>query len=717
MIHRSLTATALSLAISTGLACPLARAQDPATPPATPAPSSPPDAPPAATAQPTKQPVRVEDLPPQVRLGVRAELLRRQMGVLPTVVIVRDERSYVIAISEWSLDKGRFPVLIDDGTPQARLQISRFVRAFEPTKVVRWSAPAENIWPADKPGRQLLVEAALSSAWGAQGPGRVLDRYKELNHTPPGVVAANIDDPAWTAALALAAGRGQFIAWIDAPPVGGGASGAMTLTQAGTLSDDIARACAGTGLAYDSLGDALDAVTLCMATPVKAVLASDAKPFGRAPFICKPGEPVATTDIIGRRAGSGDYAERWAWCGQIFGTSASAASDAMCALFLQPAASWLFDGYETTGVWNAFDCTAAGELLKKAGLVTTVFDSPRQGSDEWRSQSAGAWRTIGGSKKQKSAEPPTETGGVSAGLICINTSGHSENFDLRPGQCISGDLPILNLPAMVYFVHSWSAQSPANTATVAGRWLERGAYAYIGSVHEPFLQAFQPTPDFIKRLLAPAPLGAAARLDGAGPWRIAVLGDPLITLGPPALRLDGPLPLVGAVDSAVLVADALKAGDFATAVDNLIIAGRDADVLRLIRALLRDQRDKVTESVALSVLPICFMKADLATFTDLAQLTAPRANDIEQVGHGPGDMIWHAFSAAGGPQGTLLSQRQLTLLMNTPRRASVIRDADEAARVLRKLEGQSSAQRYLRNLADQQTNDSLKQALEALAEK
>jgi len=735
MIHRALAVAAWVVAMSTGLVCPRALGQDAptGTPPSVPgtpdkdaqdgptkdgqAPAK--DPPGDGSA---KQPLRVEDLPPQVRLGIRSELLRRQLGVLPTVVVVRDERSYVIAISEWSLDKGHFPVLIDDGTPQARLQIARFVRAFEPAKVVRWDAPAANAWPADKAGRQTLVEAALSSAWGAQGPGRTLERYKQLNHTPPGVIAASMDDPAWTAALALAAGRGQLIAWIDAPPIGGGASGAMSLVQAGQLSEDIARFCRDAGLGYDQLGDAVDAVTLCMATPVKAVVPSTSPPLGRAPFVCKPGEAVATTDIVGRKVGAGEYMERWAWCGQIFGTASSAANDAMCALFIQPRAAWLFDGYENTGVWNAFDCTAAGAMLTKGGFATSVADVPRQGSEEWRVLSAGAWRTLGGTKKPKGAgaEGPGgagEVGGVSAGLICVNTSGMSESFDLRPGQCVGGDIPMLNLPTIVHFVHSWSAQQPGNTATVAGRWLERGAYAYIGSVHEPFLTAFQPTPDFVKRMLAPAPLGAAARIDGMGPWRIAVIGDPLITFGVPAPRLDSPLPLTGAVDTAVLIAEALKAGKFGEAVENLLIAGRDADALRLTRAMLRDQKEQVTQEVALAVLPVAFMKADLETFTDLADLTSPRVNDVESVGHGPGDMLWQALGAAGGPQGTLLSQRQMVLLMSFPRRESTLRDAEEIARVVRKVEGQASAQRYLRSLAAKQKNESLRKSLEAMAEK
>ena len=173
----------------------------------------------------------------------------------------------------------------------------------------------------------------------------------------------------------------------------------------------------------------------------------------------------------------------------------------------------------------------------------------------------------------------------------------------------------------------------------------------------------------------------------------------------------------GAVDAAVLIAEALKAGKFDEAVNNLLIAGRDADVLRLTRAMLRDQKEKVTQDVALAVLPAAFMKADLETFTELADLSSARIDDVENVGHGPGDMLWQALGAAGGPQGTLLSQRQMMLLMSFPRRESTLRDAEEIAKVVRKVEGQASAQRYLRSLAAKQKNDWVRKSLETMAEK
>jgi len=42
----------------------------------------------------------------------------------------------------------------------------------------------------------------------------------------------------------------------------------------------------------------------------------------------------------------------------------------------------------------------------------------------------------------------------------------------------------------VHFIHSWSAVTPDDRNTVGGRWLSNGVYAYVGSVDEPYVQAF-----------------------------------------------------------------------------------------------------------------------------------------------------------------------------------------------------------------------------------
>src|SRR5262245_59910925 len=79
--------------------------------------------------------------PPQVVLGQRVLQVQHVASVCNTVVIVSDAPSYVGAIAKWTPVR-KFPVLIDDGTPAARENIARFVRAFKPAHVVRWSAHA-----------------------------------------------------------------------------------------------------------------------------------------------------------------------------------------------------------------------------------------------------------------------------------------------------------------------------------------------------------------------------------------------------------------------------------------------------------------------------------------------------------------------------------------------------------------------------------------------
>jgi hypothetical protein len=83
-------------------------------------------------------------------------------------------------------------------------------------------------------------------------------------------------------------------------------------------------------------------------------------------------------------------------------------------------------------------------------------------------------------------------------------------------------------------IHSLSAADPTDPQTIAGRWLEQGAFVYYGAVNEPFLLAFR-TPALVTELLASeVPFVAAFRqgeLEEFGfPWRLVYLGDPLYCL-------------------------------------------------------------------------------------------------------------------------------------------------------------------------------------------
>lgn len=523
------------------------------------------------------------DLPPQVLLGRRAELIRANAPVIPEVVIVPDGPSYLAAVAAWK-PNGRFPVLIDDGTWQAGEDIARFVRAFEPRRVVRWSGGDR---AARGDARRDAVERAVASAWGQEGdPASMLDFWRAHNHVPPAIVVADGADPAWTAALALAAGRALPIAWVSLERRN--VSGAMSRSDADALCAEIERACDATGLAWRALGDDLDAVALCLNAAVK--IETSEREF------------VATTDRVGRPAIGASAGERWAWSSQIFGTEAEAASRAMCALFLRPASAWVFDSYPHEAPWSMYDGSEAAGVLREAGLRVTLDDAPRQGIADWRARTLRA---------------------VDAGVVLLNSKGNRDWFELSPGRAYAGDVPMLATPAIVHMVHSWSANAPRNRATVGARWLERGAYAYCGSVQEPTLPAFVPTPLVARRLALGSVWAAAVRNDGAPLWRIAVMGDPLIALGPPARRTDDAAPLEGVEDEGETTKRAAGETDYDTLVRSLWLAGRDADAAKLAAALLAERREAVTPRFARDALFPVFRAGADSTFLDLSARLAP----------------------------------------------------------------------------------------------
>lgn len=665
-------------------------AQSPDKQPATPAPDKP-----AGTTQPV----------PQVRLGLRVENVRRRLGVIPTVVIVPDAQSYVAAIKAWTLSTppppagdvppteppakvplfgSYFPVLIDDGSWQTREDIARFVRAFEPASVVRWSArmadaepgkdhkpvPAHVTTPAE-------IETALSTAWGEPDPAKLLERWAVLRLKPVGIVVASADDPAWTAALALAAGHGQPIAWVKAAR---GVDERFSMEQCDELSTSIEEACVRTGYPWDALGDQLDAVTLCLNSPDAVQLPKGDKR-----------EMLAVTDVIGRKREGGGRM-RWAWTGHVFGTESRAAYSAMCALFLQQKSAWLFDGYEDSPPWSQWDATGAADELRKAGFTCAVDDNGHQGDNDWR-------RRIAGAPELLSNDPLTLPGGVKAGLIAVNTKGYPDFFELRTGVCKTTDVPLLSVPAMVHFVHSWSANQVAERRVIAGRFIANGAYAYVGAVNEPTLQAFVQTPQMMRRMLAGAPWGVAVRLDDAAPWKITVIGDPLIMIGPAATRLQSPLPLKGSINVADTMATSLKARDFAKGVADLVLLGRDADAASLTRAILSDKPSEMTPELALSGIMSVYrspwpvkggVPTDPPRHEFIARLVGVIGAKISQAPEVK-DALWQGVY----PSFASLSQETIEVMKKNLRPEQLARDAIDLAVAIRRRDGVGAARDYL----------------------
>ena len=616
--------------------------------------------------------VQADTMIPARRLGVRAALVKRARLVSPDVVIVEDAASYLDAIGAWT--PGRiFPVLWDDGSARAQEDIARFVRAFEPRRVLRYASDAPQPTPAS---RSEAIYRAWAAAAGLDGPGEPAGdaaRVRETTGvTPPGLVVASGTDRAWPAALALAAGRLQPLLLIEKPR--GSVSAALSPAEGDAIASDIERFAQWTTLSWNELGDDLDAITLCLDGPIQ-IKTGDS-----------PRTLVALSDRLGRLGASGAGA-RWAWCGQILGDQARSVYCAMSALFLQADRAWLFDTYPPTGEWSAFDASEAGRLLERGGMEAVVHDAPRNRRADWR---------------LATLRP------LDAGLVLVNTKGVPDYFEFEGARGGAGDLPLLGKPAIVYFVHSFSLARPGDRGSIGARWLERGAYAYLGSVQEPYLQSFVPTPALAARFASGFAWGAATRVDSGPVWKLAVLGDPLTTLSPPGVRDEGEAPLDDAEPIDAGLSQQLRDGDFEGAARTLTLLGRDADVARLIRGLLKDRPELVTPGLCERAIPPLTRTGERAltlrlarTIPDLAR--APIAHD-------------HAWVCARAMIALEQGRDEAISFMRTNVRASqLVRDAEEVGLALKPVSGGAGASAFVASLVSRAPNARVRESLQRLA--
>lgn len=581
-------------------------------------------------------------IPAEVRLGARVETLRRAWPVASMVVVADSPEAYLAGIAAWSPER-RFPVLLDDGTHAAREDIARFVRAFAPERVRLLSHDAE--WKTTREG----VEYAVASAWGADDVPALREMWRAGGFVPPGLVVADESDPAWTAAAALAAGRGQTIVWTKAPP--GRIGSRMDGPSLRLLRDAIEAHTRESGWSWDALGDDLEAVTLCMNVPTK--VGDD--------------EVLALTDVVGRGADG----ERWAYAGAIVGTASEAAYRAMCALFLQPSSAWLFDGYTGEGGFAAYDMAPAADLLEEHGMTLARAGRTPSGSLEWGNETVG---------------------GIDAGLVMVNSSGTRRRFSLAPGRAFGVDIPMLRTPATVYFIHSFSAQNLDDRSSIARAWLDQGAYFYVGSVDEPYLRAFVPPGLLARRLLAPAPMGAAVRVN-APQWKINVLGDPLLTLGPDAPVFAEAVDFEGLRSAEQELALAVQAADFDRAGRLLSMLGRDEDLMSLTWAVLEDDAAHVGTGLA-GCAAMAAIRAKDVNF--LMRLLTAMDRDLRQ-----DPRFTNPLWGVVGPElATTDDPRVVQLAANSVRRARYAEDATLSARAMARTSGNEVASALLVRLIE-----------------
>lgn len=425
-----------------------------------------------------------------VQSGLRIATLRDRIPTVNRVVIVPDEATFLWAMRQWSL-KGRWPILIEDNkyTPM-------FIDRFKPSEVIRLPAVKEPLATGEIL-RQSMQEA-VAAAWNAPDTEALRQQWQQLGWEPPGVVVTSVNDPGWPAAVALASDRGQPLVFVE--DNFGQPNDRLSLNKLQELRTRVEQSVKKTGYPYANLGDAIDTVTIVRQLAVKY----------QSPH--HPQVELAVTDGLGRH----QKGDRWAVVGWIYGSSDRAVYQAMSAIFLDPQTALLYDSYPKEKPWQEYEMNTAGWDLKKMGFSVKVVQRPESNLQSWRS---------------------FRDRGLDFDLILINSKGMKDAFAVGNGDASVKDIPALKFPAIVHLIHSWSATTPDDRDTIAGRWLENGAYLYVGSVHEPFLSAFIPPKLMLRRLQRSSPFLIAARQLQSEPWKITTIGDPLAILGKQRRRI------------------------------------------------------------------------------------------------------------------------------------------------------------------------------------
>jgi hypothetical protein len=440
--------------------------------------------------KPFQLPPSAKQEPWPIQTGLRVGLIRSNIPTVNRVVLVPDEATFLAAIQKWNL-KGNWPILIED-----KKYAPMFLQRFQPEEIVRLPSIKQQL-PKGKKLQELMLNAT-ATAWNATDTQTLKAKWTQLGWEPPGVVITSENDPARSAAVALAAAHGQPLVFLEGNF--GKPNQSLNNTQWKTLQTAITKAVESTGFFYSQLADPIDTITIVRELAVKYQSPKNKD------------EELAVTDGLGRHPNG----ERWAAVGWIYGSEARSIYQAMCALFLDSQTAMLYDSYPKEGNWAKYEMEEAARGLKTIGLNVKLVQKPESSLKQWRSLASKPW---------------------TFDLILMNSKGYTNSFQVGNGDASVEDLPKLQFPTAIHMIHSWSASEPDDTNTVGGRWLVNGAYAYVGSVQEPFLSAFIPPKLMVDRLKRGTPFLIAARQLQSPPWKVATIGDPLMSIGKPRQRI------------------------------------------------------------------------------------------------------------------------------------------------------------------------------------
>jgi hypothetical protein len=671
--------------------------QDPGAAPAAPAPApraaqaTAPSAP-AGNAAAAAAAEQLAKAPWFARLGMRSFGVEASLPVVDRVVLVPDEATFIAEIARWT-PKERWPVLFEDDA-----FAPRFVRAFRPSEVLRREpvggpAPDASTLPA-------RCDAAIAAAWGGDPAKGSIAALQAAGMVPAGIVGTAAGDHAWTAALALAAGRGQPLGWFDGPP-GGGPDDVLSAEAFASLDSTVRGAFAGSGLKWDALGDDLDAFTLCRAVPLRVDPSAPPGAGKGDPRIPRDPGPLSLTDSLCRNPDG----SRYAFAAQVFGDRVRATSMAMCSLFLRRTEAWMFDGYaERAGPgFREYGFDAVVPALSGAGFSTRVWS----GADG----TMASWRSL-------------LPKGLASDVLFLNSSGNCDYFEMEPKSLApSTDIPVLRKPLALMMIHSFSLQQAGQPWTVGGRWLDHGVYSYVGSVHEPFLPAFIPPAGVVQRLSVLTPFLVAGRhWPGdplAQPWRVATLGDPLMTMPAPKTlealpgrMAPGPQPpgfdnvragaRLALANSKTADAAAVP-GLLAQATRGMLLCGDDV----LVTQLWRYARSRGAESAAAAAAPALgaiFRAGTRAEFMDAWPLVKDPTGEQR-------DMLWQLW-ATDLP--ALTDAATVAVLKSALRGPRLDMDAKALLPAMRATEGRSAADLWVNDLIGRAADADTKRRLAEL---
>lgn len=566
-------------------------------------------------------PLPPEELAPvhwATKLGIRSIQAELSCPLIDRVVLVPDGATYLNELSKWSPD-GRWPVLIKDD-----FLSPMFLRRFRPAEIILRDSVGER--EGDVTEKRAGLENIVVGAWGGDPDSQsTLETLAALGYAPPGVIMTSVEDPAWTAAVALAAGRGQPLLWLDGQF--GNPNATMDDGQARRLRQRIEDLILETGLPYQEIGDAIDTLTICRSMAGKAGLQLPEDQRIPVPKKYRDG-PMAITDYLSRRE---DWS-RYAFTGWIFGSEVRCAYVAMCSLFIPRESIVFINTYPDQGNWKSYAMGRAADSMREQGFEVLDTQGIATTRDAWMDSLAG---------------------GFGRDVLIMNSKGNAGDFHLSDKVAMAIDVPLSTFPMVVHFTHSWSMHSPTNSATVAGRWLDHGAYAFVGSVYEPLLTAFIPPERLAGRLVGMAPLLVACRWwaeDGilARPWRVNTFGDPLMTIPSPKTikrqRIRQPAEygtkLADHTRTLMGLIQTNPSGDiYRDAVKSLVLLGRDDLAIQIWRMA---EQQEVGDHAAEAVLGSLF-RAGLSDDYLEAWKHVSEPQEWER------DMLWHLMESRLNP--------------------------------------------------------------------